>query len=150
MNALMFPGRFAMETAFTPLTSLLGGMLIGLSALLLLLFNGRIAGLSGILGGLLPPFPGDWRWRLAFIAGAILGPVAYRAAAGPVEFGVPAGTMALALGGIVVGIGVTFGNGCPSGHGICGIGRLSPRSIVATISFMATAIATVFVIRHVL
>ena len=139
-----------METTFTPLASALGGMLIGLSALLLLLFNGRIAGLSGIMGGLLPPFPGDWRWRLAFIGGAILGPVAFMALTGPVAFAVPAGPLALALGGIVVGIGVTFGNGCPSGHGICGIGRLSPRSIVATLSFMAAALVTVFVIRHVL
>lgn len=139
-----------METTFTPLASALGGMLIGLSALLLLLFNGRIAGLSGIMGGLLPPFPGDWRWRLAFISGAILGPVLYMALSGPVAFAVPAGTLALALGGIVVGIGVTSGNGCPSGHGICGIGRLSPRSIVATVTFMATALVTVFVIRHVL
>jgi uncharacterized membrane protein YedE/YeeE len=139
-----------METTFTPLTSALGGMLIGLSALLLLLFNGRIAGLSGIMGGLLPPFPGDWRWRAAFIGGATLGPVTYTAINGPVAFAVPAGNLALALGGIVVGIGVTFGNGCPSGHGICGMGRLSPRSIVATLSFMAAALLTVFVIRHVL
>ncbi|MBX9456488.1 MAG: YeeE/YedE family protein [Rhizobium sp.] len=139
-----------METTFTPLASAMGGMLIGLSALLLLLLNGRIAGLSGIMGGLLPPFPGDWRWRAAFIGGAILGPVAFMAVTGPVEFAVPAGTLALALGGIVVGVGVAFGNGCPSGHGVCGIGRLSPRSIVATLSFMATAVATVFIIRHVL
>jgi uncharacterized protein len=138
------------ETTFTPLASALGGLLIGLSALLLLLFNGRIAGLSGIMGGLLPPFPGDWRWRLAFIAGAILGPALYMSVAGSVDFAVPAGTLALSLGGVVVGIGVAFGNGCPSGHGICGIGRLSIRSIVATLTFMATALVTVFVIRHVL
>ena len=138
-----------MATTFTPLTSALGGMLIGLSVLLLL-FNGRIAGLSGIMGGLLPPFPGDWRWRLAFIGGAIVGPAFYMALAGPAAFAVPAGTLALALGGIVVGIGVTFGNGCPSGHGVCGMGRLSPRSIVATLTFMAAALATVFVIRHLL
>lgn len=139
-----------METTFTPLASTVGGILIGLSALLLLLLNGRIAGLSGIMGGLLPPFPGDWRWRAAFIAGAIIGPAALMAVTGPLEFAVPAGTLALALGGIVVGVGVAFGNGCPSGHGVCGIGRLSPRSIVATLSFMTTAFATVFVIRHVL
>ena len=139
-----------METSFTPLASALGGMLIGLSALLLLLFNGRIAGLSGIMGGLLPPFPGDWRWRLAFLGGAILAPALYRTVTGPVAFAVPAGTLALTLGGIVVGIGVTMGNGCPSGHGICGIGRLSVRSIVATLSFMATALVTVFLIRHIL
>lgn len=139
-----------MDTTFTPVASAAGGMLIGLSALLLLLFNGRIAGLSGIVGGLLPPFAGDWRWRLAFISGAILGPVGYVAVTGPVDFAVPASTLALALGGIVVGIGVTFGNGCPSGHGICGIGRLSPRSIVATLTFMAKALVTVYIIRHVI
>lgn len=139
-----------METTFTPLVSALGGMLIGLSALLLMLMHGRIAGLSGIIGGLLPPFPGDWRWRLAFIGGAIAGPALYMALAEPVAFSVPAGTPALILGGIVVGIGVTLGNGCPSGHGVCGIGRLSPRSIVATLTFMATALVTVYVIRHIL
>jgi len=139
-----------METTFTPLASAAGGMLIGLAALLLMLLNGRIAGLSGIVGGLLPPWPGDWRWRLAFVGGAVLGPVVYMALAGPVAFAVPASPLALALGGIVVGIGVTVGNGCPSGHGICGIGRLSLRSVVATITFMAAALVTVFVIRHVL
>lgn len=139
-----------METAFTPLASAIGGMLIGLSALLLVLLHGRIAGLSGIFGGLLPPFPGDWRWRAVFLAGAILGPAAWMALTGPVAFAVPAGTLALVLGGIVVGIGVSFGNGCPSGHGVCGIGRLSPRSIVATLTFMATALVTVYVIRHLL
>ena len=139
-----------METSFTPLTSAAGGMLIGLAALLLMLFNGRIAGLSGIVGGLLPPWTGDWRWRIAFVGGALLGPVAYMALAGPVAFAVPASPLALVLGGIVVGVGVTFGNGCPSGHGVCGIGRLSPRSIAATATFMATAVITVFIIRHVL
>ena len=139
-----------MTTDFTPLASTFGGMLIGLSALLLMLLHGRIAGLSGIVGGLLPPFPGDWRWRFAFIGGAVLGPALYMAVAGPVEFAVPAGTLALALGGIVVGIGVTFANGCPSGHGVCGIGRFSPRSIAATLTFMATAAVTVYVIRHML
>lgn len=139
-----------METTFTPLASAAGGMLIGLAALLLMLFNGRIAGLSGIVGGLLPPWPGDWRWRLAFIGGAVLGPMLYMAFAGPVAFAVPVSGLALALGGIVVGIGVTAGNGCPSGHGICGMGRLSLRSVVATVTFMAAALATVFIIRHVL
>jgi uncharacterized membrane protein YedE/YeeE len=139
-----------METTFTPLASAAGGMLIGLSALLLMLFNGRIAGLSGIVGGLLPPWPGDWRWRLAFLAGAVLGPLFYMVLTGPVAFAVPASPLALVLGGIVVGIGVTLGNGCPSGHGICGIGRLSVRSVVATATFMAAALVSVFVIRHVL
>lgn len=139
-----------MQTDFTPFASAAGGMLIGLSALVLLMLHGRIAGLSGIIGGLLPPFPGDWRWRMAFIGGAVLGPAAYTAITGPVAFAVPAGTLALAVGGIIVGVGVTFGNGCPSGHGVCGIGRLSPRSIAATATFMATAIITVYLIRHIL
>jgi uncharacterized protein len=139
-----------METTFTPLASAVGGMLIGLSALLLMLLNGRIAGLSGIVGGLLPPWPGDWRWQLAFLAGAVLGPLFYMALTGPVGFAVPASPLALVLGGIVVGIGVTVGNGCPSGHGICGVGRLSVRSVVATATFMAAALVSVFVIRHVL
>ena len=138
-----------METTFTPLASAVGGMLIGLAALMLMLFNGRIAGLSGIVGGLLPPWSGEWRWRAAFLGGAVLGPMLYMAVTGPVDFAVPATPLALVLGGIVVGIGVTTGNGCPSGHGICGIGRFSPRSIVATVTFMATALVTVFVIRHV-
>jgi uncharacterized protein len=139
-----------MDTTFTPLASAAGGMLIGLSALMLLLLNGRIAGISGIIGGLLRPQGGDWRWRLAFVAGAVLGPTLYMALTGPVAFAVPASALAVVLGGIVVGVGVTAGNGCPSGHGVCGIGRLSPRSIAATATFMATAVVTVFIIRHVL
>jgi uncharacterized membrane protein YedE/YeeE len=139
-----------METTFTPLASAAGGVLIGLAALMLMLLNGRIAGLSGIVGGLLPPWVGDWRWRLAFIGGAVFGPLLSVALTGPVAFAVPASPLALVLGGIVVGIGVTFGNGCPSGHGVCGIGRLSPRSLIATATFMAAALVTVFVIRHAL
>lgn len=136
-------------TEFTPWMSIAGGMLIGLSAVLLMAFHGRIAGLSGVLGGLLPPFSIDWQWRVAFLAGAIIGPAIYMAIAGPIEFSIPAGPAALAIGGVIVGIGVTFGNGCPSGHGVCGMARLSPRSFVATLSFMATALVTVFLIRHV-
>ena len=136
-------------TEFTPWMSITGGMLIGLSAVLLMAFHGRIAGLSGVLGGLLPPFSIDWQWRIAFLAGAIIGPAVYMAIAGPIEFSVPVGPVALVIGGVIVGIGVTFGNGCPSGHGVCGMARLSPRSFVATLSFMATALVTVFLIRHV-
>lgn len=135
-------------TSFTPLMSFAGGTLIGLSAVILMLFNGRIAGMTGILGGVLPPFASDWPWRAAFIAGAIAGPVAINAWVSPIEVTVPVSTIVLALGGVIVGIGVYFASGCTSGHGICGIARLSRRSIAATITFMATAILTVFVIRH--
>lgn len=137
-------------TEFTPWMSMAGGLLIGLSAVLLMALHGRIAGLSGVLGSLLPPVAADWRWRVAFIAGAIAAPALYMSMAGPIEFSVPVGPAALIIGGIVVGAGVTLGNGCPSGHGVCGIGRLSPRSLVATLTFMATALATVYLIRHVL
>lgn len=137
-------------TEFTPWTSLAGGLLIGLSAVLLMALHGRIAGLSGVLGSLLPPVATDWRWRIAFIAGAIIAPAIYMALTGPIEFSVPTGPAALIIGGIIVGTGVTLGNGCPSGHGVCGIGRLSLRSIVATLTFMTTAFVTVYVIRHML
>lgn len=136
-------------TELTPWTSMAGGILIGLSAVLLMAFHGRIAGLSGVLGSLLPPVANDWRWRAAFLAGAIIAPALYMAAFGRIEFSVPVQPWALIIGGIVVGAGVTLGNGCPSGHGVCGIGRLSLRSMTATMTFMATALVTVYVIRHV-
>lgn len=137
-------------TDFTPLQSLLGGALIGLSAVLLMAFHGRIAGITGIISGVIPPLSGDWQWRAAFLVGSALVPLAYVLAGGQVDFSVPASTIALVVGGVLVGIGVHFGNGCPSGHGICGIARLSPRSIVAVLTFMATAFVTVFVVRHVI
>ena len=137
-------------TDFTPLQSLLGGALIGLSAVLLMAFHGRIAGITGIVSGVIPPLAGDWPWRAAFLVGSGLVPLCYVLAGGTVEFSVPVSTLALIGGGVLVGIGVHFGNGCPSGHGICGIARLSPRSIVAVLTFMATAFATVFVVRHVI
>lgn len=137
-------------TDFTPLQSLLGGALIGLSAVLLMAFHGRIAGITGIISGVIPPLSGDWQWRAAFLVGSALVPLAYVLAGGQVDFSVPASTIALVAGGVLVGIGVHFGNGCPSGHGICGIARLSPRSIVAVLTFMATAFVTVFVVRHVI
>jgi uncharacterized membrane protein YedE/YeeE len=137
-------------TDFTPLASFAGGLLIGLAALSLMAFNGRIAGMTGIFAGLLPPFATDWGWRAAFVAGAVMAPLAYAAFAGDIAFSVPLTPVSLVVGGLIVGIGVTFGSGCTSGHGICGIARLSPRSMVATATFMAAAIATVFVIRHVL
>lgn len=135
-------------TDFTPWQSLFGGALIGLAAVLLMAFNGRIAGMTGILSGLIPPLATDWPWRTAFLAGAIVAPLVYMAVGGSFSFAVPVSPAALIAGGFLVGIGVHFGGGCPSGHGICGIGRLSPRSFAAVATFMAAAFATVFVIRH--
>lgn len=137
-------------TEFTPFQSLFGGALIGLSAVLLMAFHGRVAGMTGILSGVIPPVPADWRWRAAFLAGAAVAPVLYLLAGGTIAFHVPVTTGALIFGGLLVGIGVNFGGGCPSGHGVCGIARLSPRSIVAVLTFMATAFATVYLVRHVI
>jgi uncharacterized membrane protein YedE/YeeE len=135
-------------TDFTPLQSLFGGALIGLSAVLLMALHGRIAGITGILSGVIPPLAPDWQWRAMFLAGAIAAPLLVILAGRHIPFNVPVSTGALILGGLLVGIGVNFGNGCPSGHGICGIARLSPRSIVAVLTFMATAFVTVYVTRH--
>ena len=137
-------------TDFTPIQSLIGGMMIGLSAVFLMALHGRVAGMTGILTGVIPPAAPDWPWRAAFLAGAIVAPVIYLAAGGAIPFEVPVSTAALAIGGLLVGIGVHFGNGCPSGHGICGLARLSPRSLAAVLTFMLTAIVTVFVVRHVI
>ena len=137
-------------TDFTPIQSLIGGVLIGLSAILLMAFHGRVAGMTGILSGVIPPLASDWRWRAAFLVGAVLAPVIYLAAGGVIPFEVPVSTAALVVGGLLVGIGVHFGNGCPSGHGVCGLARLSPRSLAAVLTFMLTAFATVYVIRHVI
>lgn len=137
-----------METAFTPLASLAGGILIGLAAVMLMALNGRIAGMTGILGGALDPLNPDNRWRLAFLAGAVAGPLAASLAGAEFSFAAPTTGPLLALGGVIVGIGVTLGSGCTSGHGVCGLARLSPRSAVATAVFMATAFATVTVMRH--
>jgi uncharacterized protein len=128
-------------TEFTPLMSLTGGMLIGLAAVLLMAFNGRIAGMTGILTGLLPPIATDWPWRAAFIGGAILGPVLL-GSVGQIGFAVSVPTPWLV-------IGAYLGSGCTSGHGVCGMARLSPRSIAATGVFMTTAVVTVFIVRHV-
>ncbi len=134
---------------FTPLQSLFGGALIGLSAVLLMALHGRIAGMTGILSGVIPPLAADWQWRAVFLIGAIIAPLIYRAAGGTIVFDVPVTTGALVIGGLLVGIGIHFGNGCPSGHGICGLARLSLRSLVAVLTFMATAFVTVYVTRHV-
>ena len=137
-------------TDFTPFQSLLGGALIGLSAVLLMALHGRIAGMTGILTGVIPPLSPEWRWRAAFLAGAVVAPLLYQAVGGHIAFSVPVPTLALVGGGFLVGIGVHFGGGCPSGHGICGIARLSPPSIIAVATFMITAFATVFLVRHVI
>jgi uncharacterized membrane protein YedE/YeeE len=133
---------------FTPWTSLAGGVLIGISAGLFILFNGRIAGISGILGGLLHPIRNDSLWRIAFLAGIVVAPLLYGMAAPLPSVQVDAGTATLIVAGLLVGIGTRYGSGCTSGHGVCGISRLSPRSLVATAGFMAAGFATVFVIRH--
>lgn len=134
--------------AFTPLASLAGGLLIGLAAATLVLLNGRIAGISGILGGLLGPMKGDVLWRLAFVLGLVASPILYaRFAPVPVPR-IDAGWVGLVLAGVLVGVGTRYGGGCTSGHGVCGLSRLSPRSLVATAAFMAAGFVTVFLIRH--
>ena len=136
---------------FTPLSGAIGGALIGLAAALLLALNGRIAGISGIVGGLLPPRAGDMGWRLLFVAGLALGALLLRIVGGE-PLAAPAGTstLLLALGGVLVGFGSRLGSGCTSGHGICGLARFSPRSLVAVATFMGSAMVTVFVLRHLL
>lgn len=138
-------------TEFTPLMSLFGGTLIGLSAVLLMVFHGRIAGMTGILTSLLPPVSSDWAWRAAFIGGAVVAPMLILGLTNQaIDYSSPVPMPWIVIGGLIVGVGVYFGSGCTSGHGVCGMARLSPRSIAATAIFMSTAVATVFVIRHVL
>lgn len=141
-----------METAFTPLQSFGGGALIGLAAVLLMATLGRVMGATGIVAGLLRPADGpDWVWRAVMLAGMVSGPLVVLALTGQMPaVQVPVSIGSLVVGGLIVGIGVTFGSGCTSGHGVCGMARLSPRSIVATLTFMATTVITVFVIRHVI
>ena len=137
-------------TNFTPIASLAGGALIGASAVLLMASHGRIAGISGIVSRLLPPY-GDsgLAGRLVFVLGLLAAPFAVSAATGAaVTQTVSANLVLMAGAGLLVGFGTVWGNGCTSGHGVCGIARLSPRSIVATLTFMAAAAATVFVVRH--
>lgn len=137
-------------TSFTPIASLLGGALIGLSAVLLMWATGRIAGVSGIAARLFPPYEdGEFAGRLAFVAGLIAAPVLVRLATGslPAQT-IAAGTPVLMVAGLLTGFGAVWGSGCTSGHGVCGLSRVSVRSLVATITFMATGVATVFVIRH--
>ncbi|WP_438362796.1 YeeE/YedE family protein [Nioella halotolerans] len=141
-----------METEFTPIASTVGGVLIGTASVLLMLTLGRIMGATGILAGFFSPASrDDWLWRAAILAGMITGPVVYLALMGEMPaVQVPISTPMLLIGGFIVGVGVTYGSGCTSGHGVCGMARLSPRSIAATATFMVFTAVTVFVIRHVI
>ncbi len=136
-------------THFTPWASLFGGALIGVAAAMLVLLSGRIAGISGILGGLIAMRRGDIAWRLAFVAGLLAAPTAMVLLGKPnSRRRIDAGLGMLLVAGLLVGLGTRYGAGCTSGHGVCGLSRLSPRSLVATGAFMAAGIATVFVTRH--
>ncbi|SFO50282.1 hypothetical protein SAMN04488056_10755 [Cohaesibacter marisflavi] len=136
-------------TEFTPLVSFAGGTLIGLAAVLLMLSWGRIAGMTGILAGILPPFGSDMRWKASFLTGAVLAPLLYEATISDIAYQMPVSLEALIIGGVITGIGVTFGSGCTSGHGVCGLARFSRRSAVAVIMFMSFAFLTVFLTRHI-
>ena len=137
-------------TAFTPWSALAGGVLIGIAAAMFVLLNGRIAGISGIAGGLLAPVRGDIAWRVAFLAGLIGAPAIYLLLAAAPTLQIDAGYPALVAAGLLVGVGTRYGSGCTSGHGVCGISRFSPRSLLATATFMAAGFVTVFVLRHLL
>jgi uncharacterized membrane protein YedE/YeeE len=135
--------------AFDPVSGLLGGGLIGLASVLLMLLNGRVAGISGILGGALALSAGDKVWRLAFIAGLIVAPIVIGLFGHPLpEPQMPASWLLIVAAGVLVGFGARYGGGCTSGHGVCGIARLSARSIAATAIFMASAIIVVAIMRH--
>jgi uncharacterized membrane protein YedE/YeeE len=134
--------------SFTPGTSFAGGLLIGLAAALFVLLNGRIAGISGIVGGLMKPRRGDIAWRISFIGGIVVAPIIYAIFFDAPEVRIDADSGTLILAGLIVGLGTRFGSGCTSGHGVCGISRLSMRSVAATLIFMLTGFITVFLVRH--
>lgn len=134
--------------AFTPWSSLIGGVLIGIAAAMFALLNGRIAGISGVLGGLLKPVKGDVAWRAAFVLGLAGAPLVYSVFTALPTLQIDAGHGSLIVAGLLVGVGTRYGSGCTSGHGVCGLSRLSPRSLAATLAFMGAGFATVFVIRH--
>ena len=135
---------------FTPWSALAGGAIIGLAAALLVLFNGRIAGISGIIGGLIRPKTGDISWRLAFMLGLIAAPIVWQFFTPLPNIQIDTSYTLLAIAGLITGIGTRYGAGCTSGHGICGLSRISPRSIIATLAFMGTGFVTVYLMRHVL
>jgi uncharacterized membrane protein YedE/YeeE len=138
-------------THFTPLASLTGGIILGIGSAIFILVNGRILGISGILGGLLPPKVGDTTWRLAFMLGLFAAPSVFHAVV-PAEYitapRIDATDMMVVAAGLLVGVGTRYASGCTSGHGVCGLSRLSPRSLVATVSFMSAGFAMVYVMRH--
>ena len=133
---------------FTPWSALIGGMLIGLAAAMFALLNGRVAGISGVLGGLFNPMRGDIGWRVAFVGGLVVAPLGYGLFATLPAVQIDASYVALVVAGLLVGVGTRYGYGCTSGHGVCGLSRLSPRSLVATLAFMGAGFVTVFVLRH--
>jgi uncharacterized protein len=137
-------------TAFTPWSALAGGAIIGLAAALFALLNGRVAGISGIVGALFPPFFPDAIWRSAFVAGLVVAPIVFAMFAPVPRAVIDASYPMLIVAGLLVGVGTRYGAGCTSGHGVCGLSRLSPRSVVATLAFMAAGFITVFVTRHLL
>jgi uncharacterized protein len=134
--------------AFTPWSAAIGGAIIGLAVAIFVLVNGRVAGISGIVGGLLRPAQGDVAWRLAFVAGLIAAPMLYTLVTVLPAVAIDASYPTLLVAGFLVGVGTRYGAGCTSGHGVCGVSRLSPRSLVATVAFMAAGFGTVFVARH--
>ncbi len=135
---------------FTPWASLAGGVLLGLASAIFILVNGRILGISGIVGGLFRPKAGDVGWRLTFLLGLLLAPLLYALVADPITPRIDAGWVTVVIAGLLVGVGTRYGSGCTSGHGVCGLSRLSPRSLVATLAFMGAGFVTVFLMRHVL
>jgi hypothetical protein len=134
--------------AFTPWSAVIGGVIIGVAAAMLALVNGRVAGISGIVGGLLRPHAGDIGWRLAFVAGLIAAPTVYALSGTSLSSTIDGSYPVLIAAGLLVGVGTRYAGGCTSGHGVCGLSRLSPRSLVATCAFMAAGFATVYVVRH--
>jgi uncharacterized membrane protein YedE/YeeE len=140
-------------TYFTPWASLTGGIILGLASAIFILVNGRILGISGIVGGLFPPKLGDTFWRIAFLLGFAAAPMVFHAVV-PAQYitapRIDASDMMVVMAGLLVGIGTRYASGCTSGHGVCGLSRLSPRSLVATLSFMGAGFITVYVMRHVI
>ena len=137
-------------THFTPWAALAGGVLLGLASALFVLVHGRILGISGIVGGLLRPRAGDMGWRLAFLLGMLVAPGLYWLVVGPTQPRIDATWGMVVMAGLLVGVGTRYGSGCTSGHGVCGLSRMSPRSLVATLAFMGAGFVTVFLIRHAL
>jgi len=136
---------------FTPFASLTGGIILGIASAIFILVNGRILGISGILGGLMPPKLGDTFWRISFLLGLLVAPTVFHAVV-PAQYitapSIDATDMMVVIAGLLVGIGTRYASGCTSGHGVCGLSRLSPRSLVATLSFMGAGFAMVYVMRH--